>query len=85
MVRILSTTKYTFPNGVSARQVLADKFLKVMFTLSIRLGSVMIKNHLAVPIQRFFLAFDKSHAKTLNVQENENNSTKTNYARYNGI
>lgn len=31
-----------------------------MFMFSLRLGSVIIKNHLAVPIQRFFLAFDKS-------------------------
>lgn len=38
---------------------LADKYLEALAILSNRLGSVMTKSHLAVPIQRFFLAFDK--------------------------
>ncbi|KZC07325.1 WD repeat-containing protein 81 [Dufourea novaeangliae] len=59
-VRILSSTRFTFPNGVIARAVLAEKCLETVFMFSVRLGSVVIKNHLAVPIQRFFLAFDKS-------------------------
>ncbi|XP_076179817.1 WD repeat domain 81 isoform X2 [Ptiloglossa arizonensis] len=59
-VRILSSTRFTFPNGIIARTVLAEKCLDTMFMFSLRLGSVIIKNHLAVPIQRFFLAFDKS-------------------------
>nr|XP_033329625.1 WD repeat-containing protein 81 isoform X1 [Megalopta genalis] len=59
-VRVLSSTKFTFPNGVVARSVLAEKCLEIIFMFSLRLGSVVIKNHLAVPIQRFFLAFEKS-------------------------
>lgn len=39
---------------------MAEKCLETLFTFSLRLGDVITKNHLAVPIQRFFLAFDKS-------------------------
>ncbi|XP_046142693.1 WD repeat-containing protein 81 isoform X2 [Osmia bicornis bicornis] len=59
-VRILSSTRFTFPNGVEARNVMAEKCLETLFMFSLRLGSVITRNHLAVPIQRFFLAFDKS-------------------------
>ncbi|XP_017887166.1 WD repeat-containing protein 81 [Ceratina calcarata] len=59
-VRILSSTRFTFPNGVIARTIMAEKCLETLFMFSLRLGSVITKNHLAVPIQRFFLAFDKS-------------------------
>ncbi|XP_008544193.1 WD repeat-containing protein 81 isoform X1 [Microplitis demolitor] len=58
-VRILSTTRYSFPSGVNARTALANKCLEVLSSLSIRLGSATTKTHLSVPIQRFFLAFDK--------------------------
>jgi WD repeat-containing protein 81 len=64
-VRILSTARFTFPNGILARIALAEKCLEAMFTLSLRLGSVITKNHLAVPIQRFFLAFDKAFSENL--------------------
>ncbi|KAG7210223.1 hypothetical protein KM043_011773 [Ampulex compressa] len=67
-VRILSTIRFTFPNGFIARTVLAEKCLEAMFTLSLRLGVVTTKNHLAVPIQRFFLAFDKSFNKTASAE-----------------
>ncbi|XP_015184852.1 PREDICTED: WD repeat-containing protein 81 isoform X2 [Polistes dominula] len=66
-VRILSTTRFTFPNGVIARTALADKCLEAMIMLSLRLGSAVTKNHLAVPIQRFFLAFDKSFSQNTKV------------------
>ncbi|XP_039306843.1 WD repeat-containing protein 81 isoform X3 [Solenopsis invicta] len=59
-VRILSTARFTFPNGTLARIALAEKCLEAMFTLSLRLGSVITKNHMTVPIQRFFLAFEKT-------------------------
>lgn len=59
-VRVLSTTRYNFPNGAIARSALADKYLEAIFTISLRLGSSMTRSHLAVPIQRFFLAFDKA-------------------------
>ncbi|XP_046619150.1 WD repeat-containing protein 81 isoform X1 [Neodiprion virginianus] len=62
-VRILSTTRYTFPNGVVARSALADKYIAVTFCLSQRLGSEMSKTQIAVSIQRFFLAFDKAHGQ----------------------
>ncbi|XP_012263057.1 WD repeat-containing protein 81 [Athalia rosae] len=60
-VRILSTTRYTFPNGTIARSALADKYIAVAFCLSQRLGSEMSKTQIAVSIQRFFLAFDKAY------------------------
>ncbi|XP_053982258.1 WD repeat-containing protein 81 isoform X2 [Hylaeus volcanicus] len=59
-VRILSSTRFTFPNGIAARAVLAEKCLETLFMLSLRLGNIVVKNHLAVPIQRFFLTFNKS-------------------------
>ncbi|XP_076671390.1 WD repeat domain 81 isoform X2 [Andrena cerasifolii] len=59
-VRILSSTRFTFPNGLVARTVMAEKYLETIFMFSLRLGSVVVKNHLAVLIQRLFLAFDKS-------------------------
>ncbi|XP_035732368.1 WD repeat-containing protein 81-like isoform X1 [Vespa mandarinia] len=67
-VRILSTTRFTFPNGIVARTALADKCLEAMIMLSLRLGSAVTKNHLAVPIQRFFLAFDKSFNQNIKVE-----------------
>ena len=57
--RILSTSRFTFPNGSMARFVLANKYLETIFILIIRLGNVMAKNHLMVPIQWFFKAFEK--------------------------
>lgn len=67
-VRILSTTRFTFPNGIVARTALADKCLEAMIMLSLRLGSAVTKNHLAVSIQRFFLAFDKSFNQNIKVE-----------------
>ncbi|KAM0737071.1 WD repeat-containing protein 81 [Formica fusca] len=67
-VRILSTARFTFPNGTLARFALAEKCLEAMFALSLRLGSVITKNHLAVPIQRFFLAFDKAFSENSNTE-----------------
>ncbi|XP_043262168.1 WD repeat-containing protein 81 [Colletes gigas] len=64
-VRILSSTRFTFPNGILARSVLAEKCLETMFVFSLRLGNVIVKNHLAVPIQRFFLTFDKSFSQSV--------------------
>nr|XP_012148258.1 PREDICTED: WD repeat-containing protein 81 isoform X4 [Megachile rotundata] len=64
-VRILSSTRFTFPNGVIARNVMAEKCLETLFMFSLRLGSIMTRNHLAVPIQRFFLAFDKSFNQSI--------------------
>ncbi|KAK0085374.1 hypothetical protein PV325_005325 [Microctonus aethiopoides] len=58
-IRILSTTRYFFPSGAIARTALADKCLEVLSQLCIRLGSSITKSHLSLPIQRFFLAFDK--------------------------
>lgn len=73
IVRILSTTRFTFPSGTLARIALAEKCLEAMFTLSLRLGSVITKNHLAVPIQRFFLAFDKAFSENLDGRVPSNN------------
>ncbi|XP_015112635.1 WD repeat-containing protein 81 [Diachasma alloeum] len=70
-VRILSTTRYTYPSGAIARQALADKFLDAMSSLSIRFGCTATKCHLSVPIQRFFLAFDKVFCDKLDLQEDK--------------
>ncbi|KYN05036.1 WD repeat-containing protein 81 [Cyphomyrmex costatus] len=72
-VRILSTARFTFPNGTLARVALAEKCLEAMFILSLRLGNVITKNHLAVPIQRFFLAFDKAFSENLDGGVSANN------------
>jgi WD repeat-containing protein 81 len=69
IARILSTSRFIFPNGAIARFVLANKYLETLFILIIRLGNVMAKNHLTVPIQRFFGAFDK----VFNTQQSEKN------------
>jgi len=67
-----------------ARVALAEKCLEAMFTLSLRLGSVITKNHLAVPIQRFFLAFDKAFSENLGIKEiaTDNFGQKTTYGSF---
>ncbi|XP_012271858.1 WD repeat-containing protein 81 [Orussus abietinus] len=59
-VRLISTTRYVFPNGSTARHALADKYLRALLRLAQRLGNSATSVHLAGPIHRFFLAFDKA-------------------------
>ncbi|XP_076248923.1 WD repeat domain 81 isoform X2 [Calliopsis andreniformis] len=73
-VRILSSIKFTFPAGTTARNVLAEKYLETIFIFSSRLGNIVTKNYLTVLIQRLFLAFDKS----FNVEGNLKNDNITN-------
>ena len=76
-VRILSSTRFTFPNGTIARSIMAEKCLETLFMFSLRLGSVITRNHLAVPIQRFFLAFDKSFNQDVTENVKDEISQKT--------
>lgn len=68
-MRLLGSTKFTFPNGIHARKALAMKYLDALYMLSLRMGADMSRTLLAVPaLQRFFLIFEKvsEHASQKN-------------------
>ncbi|XP_011502923.1 PREDICTED: WD repeat-containing protein 81 [Ceratosolen solmsi marchali] len=81
IARIFSTSKFMFPNGATARFVLTNKYLEALFILIMRLGNVMAKNHLTVPIQRFFGAFDK----VFNNEQPEKNESQSNTLKQNNF
>lgn len=59
-VRLLGTTKFVFPSGAKARNVLARKYLDTLYVLALRIGADMSRTNLAVPaLQRFFMIFNK--------------------------
>ncbi|CAH1968945.1 unnamed protein product [Acanthoscelides obtectus] len=62
-VKLLGSTKYTFPSSYIARDILARKYLDALYAIAVRLGCDMTKKYLAIPaLQRFFLIFDKIDA-----------------------
>lgn len=65
VVRLVSSTRLSFPSGHRGRYTLVTKLIDTMYLISLRIGAEMTKVHLAVPsLQRFFLAFDKAHGVT---------------------
>lgn len=68
IIRLLGSTKYVFPNGSIARNVIARKYLDTVYLLTLRIGADMTRMHLAIPaLQRFFLIFDKISADPENL------------------
>ncbi|KAF5270591.1 hypothetical protein FQR65_LT05489 [Abscondita terminalis] len=58
---LLDSTRYTFSNGALARNVLACKYLDILYLLCLLMDTHMTRIHLiASGLQRFFLKFDKA-------------------------
>uniref|UniRef100_A0A0K8WLI7 Putative inactive serine/threonine-protein kinase lvsG n=1 Tax=Bactrocera latifrons TaxID=174628 RepID=A0A0K8WLI7_BACLA len=61
IVRILGSTRLLMPSGYLGRSVLARKWLDAVYTLCVRIGPDMSKEHLCIPTLRpYFLIFDKA-------------------------
>uniref|UniRef100_A0A8D9AX21 WD repeat-containing protein 81 n=1 Tax=Cacopsylla melanoneura TaxID=428564 RepID=A0A8D9AX21_9HEMI len=59
-IRLLSSTKFLFPNGFLSRSCLAVKLIDCLYMLSLRIPNRQLM--LIVPaLQRFFQVFDKVH------------------------
>ncbi|XP_053957432.1 WD repeat-containing protein 81 [Anastrepha ludens] len=77
IVRILGSTRLLMPSGYLGRSVLARKWLDAVYTLCVRIGPDMSKEHLCIPALRpFFLIFDKAFG----IRENFVNPTSSSLA-----
>jgi WD repeat-containing protein 81 len=66
-IRLVSTTRFVFPSGYTARSAVTTKFVDAVYVVALRIGSDMTRQHLAVPsLQRFFLIFDKAFGRPRN-------------------
>lgn len=80
-IRVLSTTRFAFPSGSTARVTLANKYLEAMHVLGVRLGKATVRSDLSVSIQRFFLAFDKANNSITDKTVKITNSPKSEQSR----
>ncbi|XP_017478831.1 PREDICTED: WD repeat-containing protein 81 isoform X1 [Rhagoletis zephyria] len=74
IVRLLGSTRLLMPSGYLGRSVLARKWLDAVYTLCVRIGPDMSKEHLCLPALRpYFLIFDKAFGIREHFENSPNN------------